>query len=232
MSSVLGTIIFVSIVFSAFIPMLLFMKQADALHETRKHELRIMDEERASENIFFYTIPLTSPPRLSFVVENRGESLVTIERIWLNNVSCVVSDSIPAMETLSDIGPFEVPNANESYFVKLTTDRGNIFTPSSGIPTYDTIFGDWQMDSFMIFIMMTDPRSQLHILVNYTDVNPPETYFDSDVENNQPGYSISVPIAGQYYVKVTRWHGTPSEEELGTGSVTLGLATPTGLIII
>ncbi len=238
MASILGTIIFVSIIFSAFIPMLLFMRQADVLHETRKHELGIRDEEKVSENIFFYTLPLTDPPRLSFVVENRGENLLTIERIWLNNVSHIVSESISPMDTLSDIGPFNVPDSDESYIIKLTTDRGNVFTPGSGVPTYNLILGEWQMDSFMIFVMMTELKSQLHILVNQTKdelgspVDPPETYFDDDVDNNQPGYSISVPLAGEYYVKVTRWYGTPSEIPLGTGLVTLGLATPTVLIII
>lgn len=242
MASTLGTIIFVSIIFSAFIPMLLVMKQADILHETRKHEIGIRDEERVSENIIFYTLPLTDPPRLSFVVENRGENLITIERIWLNNISHVVSELIPSMATLSDIGPFSVPDVDETYIIKLSTDRGNVFTPSSGVPTYDQINGEWLMDSFNIFIMMTEPQSQLHILVNYMQdeesipIEPPVTYFDDDVANNQPGYSISVPLPGQYYVEVTRWHGTPSEEELyplaGNGLVTLGLTTPTVLIII
>ena len=242
MATILGTIIFVSIIFSAFIPMLLVMRQADVLHETRKHELGIRDEERVSENIIFYTIPSTDPIRLSFVVENRGENLLTIERIWLNNVSHIVSESISPMDTLSDIGPFNVPDSDESYIIKLITDRGNVFTPSSGIPTYDQLNGKWLMDSFTIFIMMTEPQSQLHILVNYTQdedsipIVPPVTYFDTDVSNNQPGYSISVPLPGQYYVKMTRWHGTPSEEELyplaGNGLVVLGLTTPTVLIII
>ena len=234
MASILGTIIFVSIIFSAFIPMLLFMMQADVLHETRKHELGIRDEERVSENIIFYTVPVTGQPLLSFVVENRGENLLTIERIWLNNVSHVVSESISPMDNLSDIGPFSVPDVNGSYFIKLTTERGNVFTPSSGIPTYNQLAGELQMDSFTIFIMMTNPQSQLHILINYIDT--PATYFDADVANNQPGYSISVPLAGQYYVKMTRWHGTPSEVELypdgGTGLVVLGLTNPTVLIII
>jgi hypothetical protein len=157
-----------------------------------------------------------------------------IERIWLNNVSHIVSESISPMDTLSDIGPFNVPAVNGSYIIKLITDRGNVFTPSSGIPTYNQLYGEWLMDSFTIFIMMTNPQSQLHILINYTDTST--TYFDDNVVNNQPGYSISVPLAGEYYVEVTRWYGTPSEEELfplaDNGLVTLGLATPTVLIII
>ena len=220
--------------------MLLVMRQAETIHVMRKHELEIMDEERTSENIIFYALPLKEPdepPKLSFTIENRGESLTTIETIWLNDEPTIIGESIPSMG-FSQIDPITVPEIAESYIIKLTTDRGNIFMPTSGIPTYDpTGDGEWHMDSFTIFIMMTDPKSQLHILVNQTKegvepLDPPITYFDDDVENNQPGYSISVPLPGTYYVEVTRWHGTPSEVELGTGSVSLGLATPWFLIII
>jgi len=237
---ILGTIIFVGILFTAVIPMLLYLRQADTLYEMRKHELEIMDEERTSENIIFYALPLNDPPRLSFIIENRGESPTTIERIWLNDEPEIIGESLSSM-SVSEIGPIGVPEVEESYIIKLTTDRGNIFIPSSGIPTYDPNSGEWQMDSFTIFIMMTETKSQLHILVNHThdggsSIDPPVTYFDDDVDNNQPGYSISVPLPGEYYVKVTRWHGTPSEEELyplsGTGLVYLGLTSPTVLIII
>lgn len=226
--------------FTAVIPMLLVMRQAETLHAMRKHELEIMDEERTSEDIIFYALPLSGPPRLSFIIENRGESLTTIERIWLNNESEIIGESIPSI-SVSEIGPISVPEVLESYIIKLTTDRGNIFMPRSGIPSYNPTSGEWQMDSFTIFIMMTEPKSQLHILVNHTKegvepLDPPVTYFDSDVDNNQPGYSISVPLPGEYYVEVTRWHGTPSEEELypllGLGLVSLGLTSPTALIII
>ncbi len=89
-SSILGTIIFVGIMFTAVIPMILVMRQAETIHAMRKHELEIMDEERTSENIIFYVLPLNDPPRLSFIIENRGESLTTIERIWLNNESEII----------------------------------------------------------------------------------------------------------------------------------------------
>jgi hypothetical protein len=229
--------------FTAVIPMLLVMRQAETIHTMRTHELDLRDEERTSENIIFYALPLKEPdepPKLSFIIENRGESLSTIERIWLNDESEIIGESIPSM-SVYEIGPISVPEILESYIIKLITDRGNIFMPSSGIPSYNPISGEWQMDSFTIFIMMTDPKSQLHILVNQTKegvepLDPPVTYFDGEVDNNQPGYSISVPLPGEYYIEVTRWHGTPSEEELyplsGTGLVNLGLTSPTVLIII
>lgn len=242
-STVLGTLIFIGIMFTAVIPMFLVMNQADTIHEIRKHELEIMEEERGSENIFFYALPLKEPeelPKISFIVENRGERLITIERIWLNDEYEIIGESISSMG-VSDFGPFDVLEVEESYIIKLITDKGNFFMPSSGIPTY-TIINGWQMDSFTIFIMMTDPESQLHIFVKQTKdgesqpMDPHVTYFDDTVAPNQPGYSISVPLPGEYYVEVTKWHGTPNPIKLypisGDGLVTLGLAYPTVLIII
>ena len=239
-STILGTIIFVGIIFTAVVPMFLVMRQADTFYEMKKFELGRLDDERAKENIIFYALPLTNPPRLSFVVENRGELLTTIERIWLNNEIEFVGCPVQSMSVV-EIGPFSVPEVAASYIIKLTTSRGNIFVPGSGIPTYDPLKQEWQMDSFTIFIMMTNPSSQLHILIQHTNdgvdpIDPPVTYFDDNVENNMPGYSISVPLPGEYYVEVTRWHGTPSQDELyplsGTGLVYLGLTSPAFLIII
>jgi len=232
----LGTLIFVGIMFTAVIPMLLAMRQADTFYEKEKFELGRLDEERVRENLIFYVIPLTEPLRLSFIIENMGELLIKIERIWLNDEYGEVDYLIPPISNRN----FEYlidpePSAPVSYSIMVVTDKGKIFSPYSGTPTYDPLEG-WEMDSFTIFIMMTDPLSQLHILVNNTygegPLEPPVTYFDDNVENNQAGYSISVPLPGEYYVEVTRWHDTPSEVTLCTGLVNLGLTSPTVLIIV
>ncbi len=55
-ASILGTLIFVSIIFSAFIPMMLVMRQADTLYDMNKHEMEILGAERTRENIVFYTL--------------------------------------------------------------------------------------------------------------------------------------------------------------------------------
>ncbi len=239
-ASILGTLVFVGIIFTSFIPMMLLMNQADMLYDMNKHEMEILGVERTSENIVFYTLAQKLSgqlPTLSFIIENRGESVTTIERIWINNEPKNIGEPISSMNSYQT-DPFEVDSVDESYIIKLDTDRGNVFLPSSGIPTYNIARSEWQMDSFTIFIMMTDPKSQLHVLVTQTKdgldvpLETPITYFDNDVENNQPGYSISVPIAGTYFVEVTRWHGTPSVEPLGSGSIVLGLSSPTGLLII
>jgi len=223
--------------FTAVIPMLIFMRQAETIHTMRKYELEINDEERSMENLFFYIIPSTGTPNLSFMVENRGEFLTTLERIWLNDNSYYIGESVPSM-SIVDIGPLTVPDVTDSYITRLTTVRGNIFIPDCGLPTYNHILQEWSMDSFTIFVMMTETLSQLHILVNNTHdeeevlLDPPITYFDNDVENNRPGYSVSVPVPGKYYVEVTRWHDTPNEVQIGFGIVSLGLSSPTVLIII
>ncbi|HUV53840.1 MAG TPA: hypothetical protein VMW03_01400 [Candidatus Krumholzibacteriaceae bacterium] len=46
MSSILGTLIFVGILFTAVIPMYLTMNQADVILEQEKHEIAILDEDK------------------------------------------------------------------------------------------------------------------------------------------------------------------------------------------
>lgn len=223
--------------------MFIFMRQADTLYEIRKYELERLDHDRIKEDVIFYVLPIDPPPEglpsIEIKAENRGSFAITIERVWLNDSSNEVGHPVPSMST-EIIGTFDVPDENKSYIIKLVTDRGNFVPSISGVPTYDTNFG-WKMDSFTIYIMMTDPSSQLHILVNNTHtesnpIDPPVTYFDNDVENNKPGYIISVPLPGKYYVKVTRWHGTPSQQVLYQttegNELELGLTRTWGLIII
>ena len=43
--------------FTAVIPMMLVMRQADTLHEMRKHELENLDQERAMESLCLMSVP-------------------------------------------------------------------------------------------------------------------------------------------------------------------------------
>ena len=49
-SSILGTIIFVGILFSVYVPMTLVMKQADNIYERKIHEAKIGDFDKAGYN--------------------------------------------------------------------------------------------------------------------------------------------------------------------------------------
>jgi len=137
-STVLGTLIFIGILFSAVIPMMLTMKQADIFMEQEKLEIQRADDERSREVIDLYAYP-EGDDQLQVKVESRCEVPVTITRVWINNDPEPTSVNVGAMDE-KIIGNFGVtlPGGVESTFrVKATTSRGNVFENLAGDVKYD-----------------------------------------------------------------------------------------------
>ena len=53
-STILGTLIFIGILFTSVIPMMLVMKQADTIYTKKIHELEIKDDEKVREELIVY----------------------------------------------------------------------------------------------------------------------------------------------------------------------------------
>ena len=224
-STIFGTLIFIGILFTAVIPMFLFMRQADTFYEMRKFELGRLDEERGREDLFFYIIPALDPPSLTVKVVNRGELVTKVERIWFNDKPEPVDSAVQPMSN-KDLGPFVILEPG-SYIIMVVTDRGNVISSMCGTPIYTG--SDWQIDLFTIYIMIRDPSNSLHIEVSLIGEDP---LYDEDVDPNQTGYLIDVSAEGTYKVRVTKWHDKPHEEELYNGDHALGLAAPMVIIVV
>ncbi len=116
-----------------------------------------------------------------------------------------------------------------SFSIMVVTDKGNIFLPNSGTPTYDPSGeGSWEMDFYTIYIMMLNKDSQLHILVKMGDT----VYFDYPVENEKSGYAISVRDPGTYQIVVTKLLGKPGEKELENTERYVDKYSPLALVIV
>ncbi|HUV54391.1 MAG TPA: hypothetical protein VMW03_04225 [Candidatus Krumholzibacteriaceae bacterium] len=236
MSAIFGTIIFIGIMFSAVIPMFLVMRQADTLYEKEKFEVGRLDEEKGMENMYFYLLPtiVEDEPIITLKISNRCEIAVKIIHVWINgeprDVDCLINPTSNGELVLRELID---PESQEpvSFNIKVTTDKGNIFLPYSGTPTYNPeLGGSWEMDYYIIYIMMLHPESQLHIFVKNIDTET--TYFDYNVDNNEPGYEISVTEIGEYQIIVTKLYGKPSEEVLTNTNRSVGPTNPMALVII
>ncbi|GAH21032.1 unnamed protein product, partial [marine sediment metagenome] len=126
--------IFVGIMFTAVIPMLLVMNQADTLHDMRKFELERFDQERSDEDVHVYVFPVTEESTtLTLRVHNRGSLVVNVVQVWIKDITYLFEDFVvPPMsyldKPLDDFGP----ELGTYYFTKIITDRGNIFPSDSG----------------------------------------------------------------------------------------------------
>ena len=146
--------------------MYLYMRQADTLFEKRKHELGRLDEERETENIYVYAHPPTEEPsKLIVKVYNRGDRAVRIVRLWISERTKIDDDPFEldcVVDSMSEatLGTYDVtPQEDESYYVKVTTERGNVFTSDSSPLRYQG--GSWQVDMLLINIIISSSQGVL-----------------------------------------------------------------------
>lgn len=227
-STILGTLIFIGIMFTAVIPMILVMRQADTFHEREKFEVGRLDEERSMEDIYFYLKPtvVDEQPILTLKISNKGELAVRITRVWINDDTRDDFDCImhPISNMDLEFGGLIVPDPPEPvpYHVMAVTDRGNIFSPTSGIPTYDPSSKVWTMDNYVIIIIMEMPTHSLHISV----VKGIDIFCDEDVPPWRNSYPISVTEEGTYHVTVYKFYGQNPQVILKEQDVSLSLLNP------
>ena len=156
-STVLGTLIFIGILFTSVIPMMLVMNQADTIYEQKMLERERLDEERAREdvNVFVYPTGVEALGNLTITVENRCELTVKIVRIWINDTIHDQESKINSMSQL-ELGSFNVSppeGKNSTYDVRVTTERGNIFESGSGPIVYDG--WNWQVEAKLINVLIS-----------------------------------------------------------------------------
>ena len=152
-STILGTLIFIGILFSAVIPMMLTMKQADIVMEREKLDLQRADDERSREVLDVYAYPHGSD-ELQVLVVSRCEVPATITHVWINNTMKEPSVVVDSMDEVI-VGNYSVdltPGLNSTFRVKATTSRGNVFESLAGDIKYDGI--DWMTEELGIFVVI------------------------------------------------------------------------------
>lgn len=200
-STIFGTIIFIGIMFTAVIPMMLVMRQADTLHDTMKHEVEVLDDERTREILGLYAYPESqSSSNIKVKIINNGEVLSHVVKIWKNDEHEDVDITIPSMSEVEQY--IELPLVvGEEYDIRVTTDRGNVFPSVNGVLRYEV--GGWEIETFSIRIFTSGFTWYLRIRV----------YRDSELIYDKwqfvgSGHEVIVPYPGDYLVKITKWGQT------------------------
>jgi len=201
-STIMGTLIFVGIIFTAFIPMMLVMRQADTIYEMRKHELEILDQERSSEDIYIYIYPdaiLTSS--LKVTAQNKGELVTRLVSLWINDEYYPLNVDLQSMDETQGLGIYPLtPMDDESFFITVTTDRGNIIGSDTELIWIDELSGWTTGEVFAVNVLINSlPGNEFKIEV----WGPNAFYVDGQTEKFDPKFFL-VPEAGDYTVKIYR----------------------------
>ena len=192
-ASILGTILFVAIMFTAFIPMYITMKQADTLYDRDLLEAKRLDDERDREAIYAYAYPKgTSSDQVEVKVENICEVKVDIARIWVNDTMLNQSVTIASMDE-AFLGPFTLSigaASNNTYAIRVVTERGNVYVPVSGALLTNS-GGEWDTQHLSINVVV-DAEGFLGLAKYEVTVTNATTFYDQETT----GY-----VAGtQYFI--------------------------------
>jgi len=198
-STILGTLIFVGIMFTAVIPMFLVMKQADTLNEMRKFELARFDEERDIENLYIYAHEtVTDESKLTVEVENKGDLSAKLVNLWVNDEFFELNKLIPPMSGKEDLGSFDVSRLLDfEYIVMVTTDRGKIFV--FDIPLTWTSSG-WSSPIILIEVTIENLKESGEFKIQITGPEPPR---EAMAQNNELR-CFTFETKGTYTVEIFR----------------------------
>ena len=212
-SSILGTLIFVSIIFTSFIPMMLVMRQADTMYDMRKHEMEILDQERIDEEVYVYVFPVTEyATTLTLDIQNRGNLVIDVVQVWINDVPIALSEQISSMNSIQlilDDDPYGfTPVEDTIYLIKIKTARGNVFSSDSG-SLYYNVDGIWEGGIFAINFLISYPQAGWYEIEirEGTEIGAllSGTPFQTHKSSSGPAFAFfQVPIAATYYVKITK----------------------------
>ena len=210
-STILGTLIFIGILFTAVIPMYLVMKQADTIYEKKTTEMKRLDEERDIEALQVNVYPLSQYlGPLNVTVINKCGLPVTFVRLWVNDDHSDLDKTAQPMNSI-DLAQIEVsPTVDSSYNIEVITMRGNTFVSETGTLHYGS--DGWYADFLAINVAISSQG--VHFQINITKGD--DIIYDEQVTKTSGSvtyiktYYVSTP--GEYHVKIMKSGNTIHEE--------------------
>ncbi len=210
-STILGVVIFIGILFTAVIPMQLVMQQADYMLERKKLEMGVKDDERSKETLQVVAYPNTSNSSEMYVrIENKGEVAAKIVRIWFND-DYQTNDTVVSTKDNVNMGPFPVsPNNNSFNTIFVVTERGNTFSSLTGSLYYSD--GTWYTTQLSITVFILNDQGQYKISVKNATQQQVGYWDSGGIIHGDVVQSFEVEEAGTYTVIMEKKHSGEFKE--------------------
>lgn len=225
-STILGTLFFVGILFTCVIPLFLYVNQANSRYDKTVVELRYIDEEGERERLDVYAYPLSvESDTLNVYIKNRSPLAVNVVRVWVNDTPFDRVAEVPAMQeyTITAI-PVQLPPPGVCYVftVKVTTARGNSFASFTNPLYYQD---GWRGGmGFTIHVVIGTARRGTYFF--HVEVTGPSDFTYGEDAVKRPHEStcftvVTVTLAGTYRVTVKE-----GERIWGDQEVSVDLSQP------
>lgn len=218
MSTVLGMLIFIGVLFTCVIPLFLYVNSVNTIYNQEVLVMRNFDTDREMELITPYAHPCEqSGSTVSVYVKNKCPFSVEIVMIWINDQKFSCSLLIPGMGYGTTI-PIDISGMlptqsgeTEHFNIKVTTTRGNTVSSLTNplIYTKETTGGSWSGGSgFAINIIIEGKFMQKYNIKVCDASDPTKVYHNEDVwlflETNYFKKVDIPPEERSYAVTITR----------------------------
>jgi len=216
MSTILGVLFFVGILFTCVIPLFIYVNKLNSYYYRAMTETREFDQDKESERIDVYAYPTSQSGLLNIYIKNKSPLPVKIIRIWindnLNNRTCkipgMVGQTIESVN-ISDMLPTD-PGNSSSFNIKVMTATGNSIASLTNTLYYTAGEtqgeGDWAGGmGFTIQVVIETPQEGTRFFhINIT--GPSEFTYEADVVKRPHESScfavVTVTEAGEYNIEV------------------------------
>lgn len=165
-TTILGTLIFISILFTTLLPMQITMLQTDTYESQLIQELDITNSEKKQEKVSLVAYPTsTTGNSLKVRIQNTGTIDIKIVKLWIKNQMFLVDETIDRGQ-IRIVGSYNVELLpNTFYPVKAVTERGNLFGSNAGNMIY-TSNGIWFTPSLGINVYIANDKGKYWVQVS------------------------------------------------------------------
>ena len=215
MSTVLGMLIFIGVLFTCVMPFFLYINQVNSLYDQTIMEMKEFDQERSLENIDVYAYPLNqSSSQISLYIKNRCPLTVEIVRVWIGNQYFPYDLQISGMgENTTD--PIDIQDmlsqvsGVESFQVKVTTARGNTFSSKTNPLQYSSGSGWSGGQSFAINIVIEIDPGVYDFIIEITNSDGTTIYNEEIWVILESSIMRKVDVSGPdtYHIEITQTQG-------------------------
>jgi len=222
MSTVLGMLIFIGVLFTCVMPFFLYINQVNSLYDQTVIEMKQLDHDRTLENIEVYAYPLNDTGnQISIYIKNQCPLTVEIVRIWINDYYYTSDLQISGMSwNITDPINVTLPESNSTaFYVKITTARGNCFSSRTNPLSYTAESGWSGGGELSINVVISrDYNGKVTYNIKVTKVSDGSIICDDDVTliGNTRSYfkKVGIELPDTYNVRITKGDTLLREEQV------------------
>ncbi len=226
-STVLGMLFMVVIIFTTIIPLFIYVNSVDHQYDTTVVNVGLADQERSMEDLTVYAFGRDESYDMNVLIINDGSISVNIIRIWvmsmdLQRINVFTSENVSAPLNAHDF-PLQINPSDKAtienltltmilddpdldiFNVKVTTARGNVFESNTNPISYNG--GEWGTGTNWpwLEIIVRSDEGQDDFQINI--VSTPNNFTDTISSEHVLGdYFVILPVlkVGAFNVSVTR----------------------------